>query len=370
MNEKMETVARSIGGVIWNVFPERYLCRVFGNNISDRDIVLNILFECCKYAYDNYEGEPTEILGTHSLRYYLQRKGEIIDGMDDDAERMVIQRTIKKINDWKRKKAEYLSLYIGADAEIFNPPEMNSAADKFSGYKFTPIQYWEVEDYYTTKLESAIIERRIANKNFKYDRFKDYIAEYDSNLLKEKSIWKDNDESTVISTLKAFLLEWSYPISFLYNVADEMERNNIKNVSAILDLQAKMSLFCGYVQVVSDVTRYDYRQGWDVFTTQSRLLNIRNRFINSFVMEPNAIDSDEMYSYKESIYIVSSILYRMTYQGVNIREWFKDNTGIDDWASVFREYDIFSLTPNAKEWSRKKVNIIKNILLRDDTVLE
>lgn len=82
LNEKMKTVGNSIAAVITHSFPYEYLQFVFGGRITLDDIVNQVLFECCKFAYD-------QTADKHSLSYYIQR--EQLVG-DIDAERMLNQR--------------------------------------------------------------------------------------------------------------------------------------------------------------------------------------------------------------------------------------------------------------------------------------
>lgn len=354
MNQKMDTIAKTIGDILWKVFPYEYLQRVFSYKICDKDIVNQILFECCKYAYDYYPGQANDFLGTHSLQYYLPKE----EAMDENAERLIRQRTIKKINDWKRLRAEYMSEYIGDAAEALLPPSMQTAEEKFSGYKLTPVQYWEIEDFYETRIENAIVSRKIANKNYKYETFVEQIDEYDSKIVDMQESWLKSDKDVVINTLKAFLLEWNYNITFFYHVAIEMEKEKKKQ---LCNIERRKSLFCGPLQVISEVQEYDMRLGWDIISTDSRLLLVKNRFIQEFIADEFDIDAE--FSYKEAVYLVANMLTNMTYKGQNIREWFKNNTKVEDWASVFREYNVFSVIQPHKNITRQQFRNMKYLLL-------
>lgn len=98
-NEKVEAVKSTIENVIDSVFPSKYLDYVFGGKIEPEDVVFQILMECCKYAYDTVSDK-------HSLRYHLQRRG-----MSEDDTRMVVQRTVKKINTFRQADSSCLQGY-------------------------------------------------------------------------------------------------------------------------------------------------------------------------------------------------------------------------------------------------------------------
>ena len=52
LNEKMKAVQIAIEQII-NSFPKDYLNIVFGDRIIKEDLILQIMLECCKYAYDS-----------------------------------------------------------------------------------------------------------------------------------------------------------------------------------------------------------------------------------------------------------------------------------------------------------------------------
>mgnify|MGYP007038293948 CR=1 FL=1 len=48
-------------------------------------------------------------------------------------------------------------------------------------------------------------------------------------------------------------------------------------------------------------------------------------------------------------------------EGGTYADWFKDNTDIHDWASFFREYNVFD-TWHEKKWTNKKIKKARKIL--------
>ena len=86
----MKNIADSIEGIIRREFPSDYLSHLFENGqFSMSDIVIQIMVECCKYAYDN----TTE---KHSLLYYTRDKNS--DPNTEESEHKQITRTLEYIN--------------------------------------------------------------------------------------------------------------------------------------------------------------------------------------------------------------------------------------------------------------------------------
>jgi hypothetical protein len=55
--------------------------------------------------------------------------------------------------------------------------------------------------------------------------------------------------------------------------------------------------------------------------------------------------------YKESI---------LCNDGTRYIDWFREESGVPDWASFFRYYDIFSIWER-KEWTPKRIQIMRNL---------
>lgn len=360
LNEKMQKLANSIGGVIWHTYPQNYLGYIFSGKISDYEVVLQVLFECCKYAFDNYSGPANEHLSSHSLRYYLPKIDEYQLTDTENADRLVAQRTLERINKWREKAYHYYDdLGIPAPDSLV-PSDMRDQKSRFAGYEITPFQFWEINDYHDTKLESDIVKQSLAKKNYTYEQFIERVEDYDKRIESYCEQSKDNDVNMVFSTLKAFVLEWKYRVSFFYQIADAMEKNKLNSIE---DVDSKLSLFCGLVQIHSELSVLAPSIGTHSITTESRLLRLRTYYIQEIL---NETFDDSFHSvfhtYRETIYLISDLLLNMTYQELPLREWFCHNTTIEDWASVFREYDIFHFIELNKDLSRKTVKNMKYLL--------
>ena len=104
LNEKMKAVQIAIEQII-NGFPKDYLNTVFGDRIIKEDLILQIMLECCKYAYDSTAEK-------HSIRYYCKN----VEKNEEDYFRMNLQRSICKIYNYREKEYEYKKIHAEVDA--------------------------------------------------------------------------------------------------------------------------------------------------------------------------------------------------------------------------------------------------------------
>lgn len=78
----MQKVFKAIKQVIMGTLPNRYVQFLLEDKINLDDLALQILFECCKYAYDTTAKK-------RSLRAHMSSP-------ELDDERMMHQRTVQK----------------------------------------------------------------------------------------------------------------------------------------------------------------------------------------------------------------------------------------------------------------------------------
>ncbi|MEY8427848.1 hypothetical protein AALA00_09075 [Lachnospiraceae bacterium 46-15] len=337
LNDKMQKVFKTIKQVITGTLPDKYIYFLLEDRIDLDDLVMQILFECCKFAYDSTAKKS-------SLRAHMTSP-------ELDDERMLHQRTVQKINDYRMQ--EYLTRkeQIGIELDGLLPPNMKDIKEKIEGYQFNDFQYWEINNVHDMRLVSAITDNRILSKNFTKQIFIEYANEYDDVIrtMKEKS--EEGPECMVFGSLALYTLAWKYAFDFYYNVAVEMDRTGQKYIE---DVERKCSLFCGPVGLISELPP-QYTGG--IIHTDSRMILIREKFVSSFL---DLSETDEA-RYREALVTVSSMLMRMTYQGTNIRKWFVENTTVEDWALVMEEYDVFQIFVSGKSWTNKRIRYVKEI---------
>lgn len=106
LNDKMKKVFKTIKQVITGTLPDKYIFFLLEDRIDLDDLVMQILFECCKFAYDSTAKKS-------SLRAHMTSP-------ELDDERMLHQRTVQKINDYRMQ--EYLTRkeQIGIELDLLN----------------------------------------------------------------------------------------------------------------------------------------------------------------------------------------------------------------------------------------------------------
>ena len=231
MNEKMEKIAHNIKHKIMRDFPSEYLNIVFEEGRFEiSDIIIQIMVECCKYAYD----ATTE---KHSLLYYTREQNTNPD--DEDSEHKQIARTLEYIN--ARRDAFYnVLLKRGIQLDGLKPPEMKTMAEKLKGYKLTPFQFWEINDVHDNRIIKSILDNKIIKKNYSIDRFLEE-EEYYNSVLEDAFENIDKGYEIVESFLRIFILESRYPLDFYYLISEFMIQNK---TNTIYNCKSRIAEFC------------------------------------------------------------------------------------------------------------------------------
>lgn len=340
MNDKMEKIAYTIESIMKAFFPAEYLGYLCEESFSLRDIAVQVMVECCKNAYD-------EVTEKHSIRYYRASTD-----FNEDSERMMISRTIAKIFAYREK--EYLSLKNKYGIELPGLLQKKKAdiSEKLEGYKYTPLQYWEITDVHDSELENAILTRRIGKKNTTNEEFLEYAAVYDATLKSLRDCDDSNNTEYVFNALAAFILEWKYNFNFFYCVATDLEQRGMRE----LPNKDRIAPFCaGIVNFQSSFFR------GESISTDNRYITKRNSF-TKYILDSS--DDDWLWNamrYVEAIASVTRLQAHMTYENIPIREWFIQYTSVDDWASILKEADLFSAIILPKEWTPKKIRFVKQL---------
>ncbi len=340
LNEQMNAVAIAIEQIITHTLPLNYQAFLFSGRITMRDIIGQVLVECCKYAHDSTAEK-------HSLYSYLQ--SDMVSA-DPDAARMVKKRVLEYIQD--RRDIEY-QMYLAQGLQInglHQEPE--------EGWKLNSFQYWEINNVHDMHLVKAIVDRRISKKNFSTEAFKEDALEYDGFLQKLHDEWLQSNDNAVFDYLAMFTLEWKYSFDFFYELATEMVKTRI---SQIPDCSRRLCAFCGRPTIISRLLAYEPRLLEGPLTAESRLLLLRRKYIHDIVVTSKSEFADDFERFVECIAVVADILLHMTFRKQPIREWFVKNSTQLDWISVFREYDVFESHEFTKDWNLKKIRAMKQL---------
>ena len=236
---------------------------------------------------------------------------------------------------------------------------LNNIKYRLAGHSINSFQFWEINNVHDMQLVKAIVERRISKKNFNNDMFIDYASEYDSTFVQFSKEWNKGNENVLFDFLAMFTLEWKYSFNFFYELANEMVRCN---VSEIPDIKRRIVAFCGNPIINSLLLQINPRLVGGTIHMDSRMLVSRRKYIHDIVTAPKEEFEEDLTRFLESLVVVASMLKFMTYRNIPIREWFIQNSTPDDWATVFRDYDIYQAFVPAKDWTdKKKIRYVKDM---------
>lgn len=346
-NMKMYQVSLTVLQVMVEVFPQEHLDFMFAGLLDPADVVEMVIFDVIKKAYDKTEEK-------HSMRYFFEKYG--ITEQDQIMRYSRIQSYVQKYRqreyDW-RTRDEGGSI---KDIAALVPPDMSDIKAKLEGYQMTEMNFFELTTMLDNEFTKAFSEYRIVDsKKVSNTRFKEIIAQYDATISQLNSRWLKTDEDMVFNTIAAFTLEWKYPVNFLYNVAMRMEESGL---SEFPDQRSRLATFCADINYQSAELKYKY-------SIHSRMLTIRDRYIDLMVKEPDdsLLFEAEQVAFLEGLGVVSQLVNKMTIDNTPILDWFIENTTKEDWASFFIDYDIFIyVNAGEKQWTNKRIRYFRECL--------
>lgn len=332
MTKNMERMRSEIVRAILICFPKEYLDMVFVGGISIDIFVNEILIEFIKYAFDNSQEK-------HPLRYYVPY------GVDENSsERMVYSRLLAYCQKYRDREYEEFK-NMGADIEGLKAKAMQSMEDKKEGYDITPMQYFEMTNIHNIAALKSFVEGRLKDvKKVSNTSFKELMEEYDQNV----EIWfqekNKSDYNMVFYSLAFFTIDWKYGFEFAYLMSQKMEHLKVKEIDrnffSILYARMTISSLLG-CQVGID----------------SRMVKARQKMIDVLIPDNLEWTDDtnlEIRCYAELLVIMAQLINGIHLEsGENLRKQFAKETTIADWASFFREYDIF------EAWNKKELNSIR-----------
>lgn len=302
-----------------------------------------VTMELIRYSFDLYQEK-------NSIRGHL-----IDNGMLDDSQKAAYGRALKYAQKYRDLEADRRL----ADGELLSDEhiaelrglEMVNIEQKKSGHK---MQFYELTQLQNVRILKSFVEHRLENTHrVSHGAFREMFSEYDDFLT--ELIPKDGMSSKeyVFNTLAFWVLEWKYPLLFFYDVAVFMEEQGIDDLEAI-----KLCRLCGDCRMF-------YKYG--TIATHSRFIKRRSMMIPKVLCgagkETDDIDFD---AFTLQQYLTIKALMMQNFmidsdKGLLLKDWFYQNTSIDDWASFLKEYNLFSILKE-KEWPDSRVNIVKNLI--------
>jgi len=335
MNNIIIKIGSAITKYILSAFNPDYLDSVFGGTIDIDDLVDQVILECIKKAFDSTEEK-------HSLRYYLKING---DGFSDDI-RMRYSRLMAIVNEAKKNEVEFIKLFgVDVDAESVLK-SMNNFSDKIDGYELSEMNFFEINNLGDLDLIKAIINHRMSDVH-KIDntRFKEIAAQYDKRILSWKELAQNDDRSMVFFSLAYFTIEWKYAFNFLYECALVMEKYPELCENEVL---SKINMLFGYKDFMTEIGHV---------TTDSRMVGYREKLVEDFFSF-----QELRYQYSELLGLVTLLKEKTLIENEPVEKWFIENTNINDWASFFREYDVFKYATFEKNWSNKRIRAVRKLM--------
>lgn len=335
MNNKITKIGSAITEYILTAFDPDYLNSVFGGVIDIDDLVDQVILECVKKAFEATEKK-------HSLRYYFKING---DESADDV-RMRFSRLIAIVKEGKKKEVEFLKSFgVDVNDESFLR-NMDNISDKIDGYALSELEYFEINNVGEVDLIKAILNHRMSNTH-KIDntRFKKIATQYDKMTLSWRELAKNDDRSMVFYSLAYYGIEWRYAFNFFFECALVMEEYPEFTADDVL---THVNMLLGYKVFLTELDRY---------ITNSRMVGYREKLVNEFFR-----CQELCYQFTELLGLVTLLRERMLIDNIPVEEWFIENTSIDDWASFFRDYNIFKYASFEKNWPNKRIRSVRKLM--------
>ena len=317
MTDKMLAVGQAVTRFLIESFDQDYLSFVFSEEMGIDELVDQVLLELSKYAFDETQEK-------HSIRYYLNQQGNYNEDV-----RKRYSRLIKISNKYKEKEISFFETNFGMFGDDNRPPQMDEMDDRLEGYHLSPMNFYEITNIGDLELIKAIINHRMGStKKVSNTRFKEIALQYDKFVLSLREQCQDSDEKMVFNSLAYFTLEWKYAFDFIYSCAESMEQ---KGITDAIDIFSKVGILIGYIATDSilGITA----------SADSRMVGYREKMIPSFIEAP-ALSR----RYIEILTLMCMVKEKACINDIPIKKWFIDNTDVHDWASFFKDYDVFRLT--------------------------
>lgn len=346
MTDNMELMWHDMAGSIIHSYDEDALRYLFFDDFTAmtyESFIDYMLLEFIKYSYD-------ETTPKHPLRYFVPCDSS------NNTERMMYSRTLKYIQRFRNQNYKVLkdTKELDEDDPILlklKGKSMDSIEARKEGYELTEMTFFEANTIHDLQIVKSISEKRIyTTKKVSNSTFIDYFIEYDKWVEKLIERSKKSDEDMVFASLAFFTLEWKYSLEYFYELAEYMIGNDLDEIDYYTAW-----LFTG-------TFNFDSSFGISV-GTDSRIIVDRKRLISTYYnksLTGEKLD-DLRHKYIEILTIKSLTIKMPCFDGGDYIDWFKNNTSIADWASFFKEYNVFQIWKR-KEFTNEKIRKMRYIL--------
>lgn len=340
MTNNMERMRFEIARAIITCFPKDYIEMAFVGGVSEKEFVDEIVVEFIKYAFDNSQEK-------HPLRYYVPY------GVDENTdERMIYTRLLKYCQKYRDQEYDEFKRK-GVDIEELKAKSMQTMDEKKEGYSITPMQYFEMTNIHDMTALKTFVENRLSDvKKVSNTSFKEMLEDYDRNVEEWKEKRLESDYNMVFYSLAFFTIDWKYGFEFAYMLAKKMEQLKVKEIDKNF-----FSILCARMTIQSFL-------GCEV-GIDSRMIKPRQKMIDILVPEDLKWSNDfevDQRCYAELLVIMAQLNNGIKLaNGNTLREQFSKETTMEDWASFFKDYDMFGAW-HKKELSNNRIRNMRKVL--------
>lgn len=340
MTKNMESMRNEILRVIFNCFPEDYLDMVFAGGVGINDFVNEILVEFIKYSFDCTQE-------THPLRYYVPY------GADENCdERMVYSRMLAYCQKYRNEEYnEYKAK--GIDCEGLKAKRMQSMEEKKDGYDLTPMYFFEMKTLHDMAALKAFVERRLMDvKKVSNTTFVSMMSEYDRYIENWAEKRKESDYNMVFYSLAFYTIDWRFGFEFEYLLAKKMEQLKVKKIDKDF-----FTILCARMTIESLLGC--------IAETDNRMIKVRQRMID--ILIPDDLNFSVEIGIVQRCYVELLVIIEEIKSGIELnsgqtlRQYFSENTTMEDWASFFRDYDMFEVW-HCKELNNTRIRNMRKIM--------
>lgn len=328
-------------------FDNDYLEWVFGGTINMDAFGNMLLVEFIKRAY-------CDKAPTYPLRHFVPYSG------DDNSTRMLYARIVEYVQKYRDREYGELSRQEGVDQsklELLKPQQMKTIKQRLKGYKFTDMQFFELTTIHELQIVKAFATKRLpSTKKVSNAQFRDLIKDYEEWVEGLRKKQNGNDDDIVFSALAFFTFEWKFAIELIYQVARQMDVINAKEID-----KDALSLLCERLTLSGLIAKN--------IRCDSRAAKERQFLIPYLIKEPSKQDKrdvGESQRYLEILCLLVLIKIQIPINGQAPDEWFAENTNLEDWASFFKEYNIFEC------WHSKELTetVVRNMRAVFDMIIK
>lgn len=301
------------------------------------EFVDEMVIELIRYAYD-IKAEKK------SLRSRLTP--------GDDSQKEAYARIRRYAQKYRDREADLREEWYGIRPEGLEAMPMDTIKEKIEGYAYNDMQFFELTQLQEIRIFKSFVEHRLEDTNkVKNEVFKELFEEYEDFVDTLKIKEDMTNEEIVFYSLAYWVIQWKYNFEFFYAIAAYIEENpDIK-----MD-KTQIVAMCGEICV--------YRP-YGSASGPSRFIKTRNKMISKLLYSTEemsddvAFDTDTLQDYLHMRVVMLECLKLPN--GQSLRDWFVDNTSMEDWAEFLKEYDVFSIH-QIKEWSKKKIRYVRKLI--------